>query len=509
MAILAKILQQIYFFVPTLDRACQMVLAKNFLNGHGFTINKVLPDGITETFIPVSSWPPGYPVIVGLLSFIFHISITNAAIAFDCICISLIIYFSRQILLTINCKPQLVNVYIILIGFFLFDFSELPATDLNALAFYLWSIAITIRIIKNGTLNTRSLVLLMLINSIPLSLKYLYAPLIFIPPIYLAWVGFKMDKNQLKKIGLQFTFVTILLSIGLFTFQRIYTGNSVYLTEATTGFFPANLGSYYYIIISSFTNVVFDYSVLQRFGLTTFGNNYFILWWANVLLTFFLIGWFLYTVFKKRLSTYTLKIHYTVLGTITSVIILLELMYLSLRYQLHLKNEPWTYLQEARYMAFIVVFLQQIFFIYLYDNWRNIRLTALKISGYIIALFLLIEIFHGIYFTIKISDHSKNYFGDETVDARVMKTVRDKIRGVKKEYPERRVYFLSSEDLFNYTASLEGATCFFKDSILLTKETLPNSVILFVKEKNELFNDLPANCNVINTIDKYDLLQCQ
>ena len=507
-AVLAKIIQQIYFFVPTLDRACQLVLAKNFMNGNGLTINKLLPDGITEIFIPVSSWPPGYPVLVGGLSFILHISILNAAIVFDCISITLIIYFSRQILLTINCQLKWVNLYTILIGFFLFDFSQLPATDLNALAFYLWGHTLTLQIIKKGGIKTPLLILLILINFIPLSLKYLYAPLIFIPPVYLLWLGFKMKNIPLRRIGLQFTFGTLLLTVGLFAFQRIYTGNTVYVTESITGFFFSNLHNFYYIIISSFTNIVFDYSFLQRFHIIKFGEYYFVIWWANLILSIILIYYFVKTFNKKTVSGFSLKFHYITIGSLTCIITLFELILLSVRYLIKTKSETWTYIQEARYMAFIVVFLQQVYFIYIYDNWATLKSKLLKLSGYAIAFFLFLEFIHGIYFTFKINSVRNNYFNPNSIDAHVMKSIRDQIRDIKNDRPERTIYFLTNEDLFNYTASLENAKCFYMQKISLNVRSLPNSVILIVRDQNDSSEDT-GGYRKINTISNFDILQSQ
>ena len=484
-------------------------MAKNFVNGNGLTINKVLADGISENFVPVSSWPPGYPVLVGIISFIFHISILNAAIVFDCLSITLIIYFSRQILLTVNCQLKWVNLYTLLIGFFLFDFSELPATDLNALGFYLLSIAVTLKFIKKGEIGKFFLLGLIVINFIPFSLKYLYAPLIFIPPVYLFWLGLKTNNKILRKAGLQFTISTIVLTIVLFSFQQIYTGNAAYVTQAITGFFFSNLRNFYYIVISSFTNIVFDYSFLQRLHIIKFGDYYFLIWWTNLILSILLIYYFIKTASKKRVSQFSLKFHYITLGSLTCFITLFELILLSVRYKIKTKSETWTYIQEARYMAFIVLFLQQVYFIYIYDNWATLKTRLLKLSGYAIAFFLTIEIIHGIYFTTKILSNRNEFYNPNSIDAHVMKSIRDQIHDLKKDHPERTIYFLSSEDLFSYIANLEGAKCSFVHDFSLPKQTSSNSVILMVKEHDQSDNNFANSCEKINTIGHFDLLKCK
>jgi hypothetical protein len=508
-AILAKTIQQIYFFAPTLDRACQLVMAKNFLNGNGLTINKVLADGVSQSFAPLSSWPLGYPFLVGLISFIFHISILNAAIVFDCLSIILIIYFSRRILLTINCQLQWVNIYTLLIGFFLYDFSELPATDLNALAFYLWSFTITLQVIKRTRIGKSLLIFLIFINIIPLTLKYLYAPLILIPPLYLLWLGYKIKNNSLRKIGLQFTIGTVLLTAALFIFQRAYSGNSFYLTAANTGFFFSNLRNIYYIIISSFTNIVFDYAVLQYLHIIKFGEYYFVIWWTNIILSFFLIYYFIKILTKKIISQVPLKFHYTIIGSIACLLTVFELIVLSVRYHIESKSETWTYVQEARYIAFIVVFLQQVYFIYIYDSWTTLKRSSLKLFGYIITFFLILETMHGIYFTFKITFADKNYFGSGSTDDYVMKSIREQIRNLKKDHPEKTIYFLSSEDLFSYTASLENAKCPFTHNLSIPLQTSSNSVILIVIDHKQPDNIIPRGYYKFNTIGKFDLYECQ
>ena len=90
-----------------------------------------------------------------------------------------------------------------------------------------------------------------------------------------------------------------------------------------------------------------------------------------------------------------------------------------------------------------------------------------------------------------------------------MKSIRDQIHDLKKDHSEKTIYFLSSEDLYSYIASLEGTKCSFVHDFSLPKQPSSNSVILMVKEHDQSDNSFTNRCEKINTIGHFDLLKCQ
>ncbi|HEU0063818.1 MAG TPA: hypothetical protein VFQ58_02265, partial [Flavisolibacter sp.] len=207
-AIIAKMIQQLYFFSTTLDRTAQLIEAKNLLSGHGLTINKLAENGIAEVFTPVAAWPPGYPVIVSGISALTHLHILTSAIVFDVLSIFLFLFFSRKILILAGSKPIVVNLYVLIAGFFIYDFSELPATDLNALGFYLWAVFLALNILKGGWAGPWVILLFSIINFLPASLKFIYLPVVFISPAFLCIYGIKASSNPIKKAGIASLIIT-------------------------------------------------------------------------------------------------------------------------------------------------------------------------------------------------------------------------------------------------------------------------------------------------------------
>ncbi len=69
------------------DKSSQLLAAKNFLEGNGLTIKKVLLNDLSsEVFTPLGGMAPGYSVVVAsLLRWLFNGDYKTAALVFDLI----------------------------------------------------------------------------------------------------------------------------------------------------------------------------------------------------------------------------------------------------------------------------------------------------------------------------------------------------------------------------------------------------------------------------------------
>jgi len=221
LAILLRMITQLYFFRLGDDRSFQLIGAKNLLAGHGVTINQVFTNDFShQVFQPIVGWPPGYSVFVAMLAFITG-DITIAAILFDLISIFILVFFSRKILKLLACSDWVTNCFTLITGVFLFDFSHVAAPDINAVAFYILGLFMTLSYIRNSKTSIGYLVVLALINFIPPFLRYMFIPVAFVIPVYFIISGFFLKDKRITSGGLVVLTTTVLLIAALLLIQPV------------------------------------------------------------------------------------------------------------------------------------------------------------------------------------------------------------------------------------------------------------------------------------------------
>ena len=403
--------------------------------------------------------------------------------------------------------------FTIVTGLFLYDFCLVPASDLNALAFFVCAIYMSLNFLKNDKKKSGYAVQIAVINFLCPFLRYMFIPVSLIIPIYLLFIGIKTRDTRIRKGGIVALIVTITLLCGLLIFQQTYTGQATYLPPDLKGFFPSNLFRWYPIVTSAFTNVWFYYSLAELAGVLHYGQYFEVIWGINILL-FTLLLYLLARFYQKRKWSYlSLTDHYVYIGSAASLTIMALLIALSLR------NAPlgkgfsrWTYLLEPRYMSFIVVFLQQLIFIFIFTRWKQIKNNVLRFAGIVIAILLSLEVIHGSYITSKIILSNKEYFHPPMKYLKQMEFVKYLIHQFKKESPGYDIIFVSTNINYCNAACLENAKtmCGFElpDNIPATPK---HSILIAVvedEEKNKFawFVNKPT-VRIIKTIDNVNFYE--
>jgi hypothetical protein len=510
----SRLITQLYYFSYTGDRSSQLVATKNFIHGHGITLNRVFFENFPkEFFIPLVGWPLGYTILLSPLAFVTNGNVVLAAIIFDLVTVLIFILYSRKILLLLNLPVSIVNLFTIVTGLFLYDFCLVPGTDLNALAFFVCAIYMSLNFLKNDKKNSGYAVQIAAINFLCPFLRYMFIPISLIIPLYLLFIGIKTSDNRIRKGGMVALIVTITLLCGLLIFQQTYTGQATYLPPDLKGFFPSNLLRWYPIVTSAFTNVWFYYSLAELAGVLHYGQYFEVIWGINILLFALLLYLLARFYQKKKWSHLSLTDHYVYIGSAASLTIMALLIALSLR------NAPlgkgfsrWTYLLEPRYMSFIVVFLQQLVFIFIFTHWKQIKNNVLRFTGIVIAILLSLEVIHGSYITSKIILSNKEYFHPPMKYLKQMEFIKYLIHQFKKESPSYDIIFVSANINYCNAACLENAKtiCGFEmpDNI---PATLKHSILIAVvedEEKNKFtwFVNNPS-VRIIKTIDNVNFYE--
>ena len=487
-AAISRLVIQLYFFNYNDDRFLQLVATKNFIHGHGITLNRVFFENFSrEFYIPLLGWPPGYTILLSPIALLTNGNVVLAAIIFDLVTVLIFILYSRKILVLLGLPERIVNLFTLVSGFFLYEFCLNPTTDLSALAFFICAIYMCLNFLKNDKKNSGYAVQIAVVNFLCPFLRYMFIPVSLIIPLYLLFIGKKTGSTRIEKGGVVLLIATITLLCGLLFFQHIYTGQSTYLPPDLKGFFPANLLRFYPIVLSAFIKIWYYYSLAESVGVLRYGQYNEVILVINVLLSIALLYLFARFYRKKKWSNLSLRDHYVYIGSAASLTILALLTTLSLRNASSGKGlSRWTYLQEPRYMGFIVVFLQQLVFIFIFTPWKQIKKKLFRFAGIVIAILFTLEVLHGIYLTTKIIIGNKEYYQPSTNYLKQREFIKNSIHQFKKDSRGYDIILISTNSNYCNTASLEGAKsmCGFEmpDKI---PATVKHCIVIAVVENGE------------------------
>ena len=262
------------------------------------------------------------------------------------------------------------------------------------------------------------------------------------------------------KGGFLILLITSLLLAGLLVFQTNYTGAATYVNPAAKGWFPANLREFYPVVVSSFVQMTFIYSVSTNFGFT-YGEFSTVVWILSTAAAFVLLYLAAKLFISKRFRNISLREHFIYLGAISSVVIVALLVSLSLRYAaLPRTIRSWTYVQESRYMAFIMIFLQMLAFLLIFNNWKKLRNGLWKYVGVFLIVLLSLQTLHGLYFTSKVVASDKTHFHPDKNYLAKKELIKELIKKYKTE-PGRNLVFASNEKTYVNMANLYGANALY------------------------------------------------
>lgn len=485
LALASRLAVQLYFFSYGTDRSLQMVAAKNFRDGHGISLNLVMITDLSkEIYQPLIGWPPGYSIFVGVISFFLNNNIVLSAIVFDLLSVALFLYYSRKVLQILNTPVQLLNFYTLISGFFLYDFLQVSTSDLNAVAFFVWTFYMSLDFIKNDKKGIGYAAAIGLINFISPFIRYMFIPVAVVIPFYLVYIGNKTRDKRIYKGGLMASTVTIVLLVLLFFFQNQYTGSPLFINSTGKGFFPANLLEAYPVIFASFINLGFYYSVGASFGVIKYGQYAELILGLNVLLLGFLLYLFIKFFFKKRISELRIADHFIFIGGTASAFILCLLTALSLHYAPFVyPTYRWTFIKEARYMAFPLIFIQLLAFVLIFSKWQTAKNNLFKIGSVLLIVVLWLEVLHGMYFTGKILLGNKTFFSYNKDFCKQKDFINQTITGLIKKNLSSVIVFTSTDPTFTSLANLRGAKALYNlPPQTIVSSSRPFILIVAIKE---------------------------
>ncbi len=400
LAIVARIVQLMFFYNIRVDGMYQVMAMENFVDGHGITTSKVLPAGLsTIIYEPLINWPPGYSLLLSPFYILSGHNYIAAGITLDILAAIVLIFTCRRILKNLETPVYLVNIFTLLTGFFIYYFYFINSSDAVAITFFILAIHFTLRVLKKNNFSGKLVLLSSLCLFVTGLLKYLFIPVVFIIPVFLLLKGVSDKNKEIKRSGV-LSFILLLISLGgILAWQKISSGSATYISETTRGFFPENLSGIHPAIPASFISPETADLVLPASTHIIFFR---ILQGLHILLFLAAFIYILKRIIKNGFKKLDITGSFFYLAFFLSAGISLVLLILSL-YVGKEENIPghlWTYVEEARYYGLINVLIHLGVFV-LYQYYRSGKTRSLKYVFIVLLLLSLPEIFRGVLFTAK------------------------------------------------------------------------------------------------------------
>ena len=389
------------------DKRLHITMAENLLNGKGLGATKYYLNDVYKPVFDLSQpFPPGYSLLVSPFLKLFNNDEYMAATTLDVLIAVVFVLVIRWVCKTIGLNTPATNLVTIIAGCFQYTFF-LYSTPTDALCLTLLFAgigqAINMSKLDAVSINARHIILTGCLFFLPGFFRYISVPIgLLLSLLLLATAYVKKDKTFIRKSFLIFLVVSV-FTISLFLFLYFYSGSTPPTYYTQKGFYPRNLIHWYPFIPASFINLDFAAQRVAQIASIHYSNAF---TWFEILNVVLLLILFilLFIWYRRRKSIYPatafgLFIHF---GTIVSLLTMLLLAFLAVRWAPKEGPYSWTFVMEERYFSPIYIFLQIAVIGWIVGT--GIR----KIRGWIKAIVLLailvlsVEIAHGIYYNAKI-----------------------------------------------------------------------------------------------------------
>jgi hypothetical protein len=482
--VIGRLIQIFYFFNIRVDASYQTIATKNFVAGHGITIDSVLPSDLsTIIYEPLVKWPPGFSLLLSPFYLLTGGNYIIAGILLHSICAIALIFYTRALLRIFDNPLFLINIYTIVVSFFIYSFYFIISSDAITTSFFVAGCYYTLSFFKAQEYSIKKIIAASVGFLICAFTKYLLMPVAFIIPVYLIAKGYFTNNRRIKRSG----FISILILLvgitSLLLYQKQLSGSATYVSPAKSGFFPQNLLDAYPVFPSAFLSP--DTLSLLSNNLSVYSFTYHLYQLIYLIVVVALVyGLFnLFQTFSRTNSLHKTFFHLSLLVFFALVGVLAILSVLTAKGQ-ETPGRLWTYIQEPRYYGPLVVLMQLLLFI-VYPAGKN----KTKAFFHLMFLLLAIETSRGIVFSIKrIRLINKEEYGWQYED-RFQKYADTILRTAEKKFSIERtvvtgsIYFMNNRvSLYSHVPVLPAAKALNEPSLLHTQKPVLLLAIIHKKD---------------------------
>ena len=506
-AIISRVINILYVSYAGRDKMFLVLQSESLLKGKGlgvpgyYTSN---PEVVTYDYTPM--WPHGYPVVLAPFLEIFNHDVYRATTALDIIaCIALILVV-RRLCKQINFPPVAVNLMTLVAGCFEYPFiNDSKPTDNVPIVIFLFGISLLIKLVSSGRFSLLSIILASFVLFLPSTFRYSYPPLSIAVAFSVLFIGFVKQEKPIKQQGAWLFAFVLLMNISFSLAMKLITGYAGYAVPTARGFFPEHLIHWYPIVPGSFVNIPFLTSQAIKITGLSLETTMQLLEAINLITLLILFAVFLSLFFNKKfLSAVTPFKWFLVTGFFATVATFASLGYLSLTYDLQRSlTHIWSYVYDHRYYVHTVLFIQMVFFgwIYLYGSTIKNWLLKIIVAAFSIALF--IEVTHTIYFHTKVALNFKKYKSEvyrEQDYAYFFRLIDD----LESKYPDHQIWTAApGDDFYPYAGTYKGHTGIMDAGALKTTKPIikKKTILAIMLYDHEIvsYNDFLSRSKILFT----------
>lgn len=437
------------------DKIQNINAAHNLLNGHGINIEKFYTSHINQPVVePFCMWPPGFALFFSPFLKLFRSNYWQAVTIFDILFFIFFLLVSRALFRVLGAGTALINILTVIISFFSYDFiTSSAATDMHAAVLLLTAVLFIIKIWDSERIKIAWGILAGLFLFLAAFFRFMYAPVVL---LFIAGIVFlALIKKRKSVFSLLISFSTCALLITLMEIRAVNEcGSLAYMIKTEKGFFPKNMKFWAPFVLAAFGNVTLAATQLQKITSYSFESWMIVFDYISkfsLMVLAYIAFLFVIKFFRKKNTPDRVSV-FILSGTAISLLVIAEMIWLSLtNKQYETSSLKWTFIADMRYFAYPVVFLQQIFLVWLFKT--DFSGSFKKIIAAVLLSFLMLEVAHEVYFTgkvflnrktVRLSDHKgKDYVYFE-----------NHLKSLIKNHPGKEILVASEDAYYTSLASL-------------------------------------------------------
>ena len=389
-----------YFAQPDVctDHISQMAMAHNFMDGNGFSFKFI--DAQQQVYYKTHiQWPPLYPFLLALVSFITANTLLSSFIIQIAVLLFLVIIWRKIFNLFKNLVAE--EAYFYFISFLIISTSILNNIN-TILVVALLILSLSIYFLFAYLFLDKSRKLNLFLSSLFASLlfwtHYSYFLTAFYPAVVLFVIFYTGRDKAYFFASLNAFFTSLVFASGVLIYNYLSTGLINYMDNPgiwKAGFFPEHLR----LTDPFFVNAFFNTGYLPA-NLFFFSKNY-----HGFLTLLFQIASFIillviaFLFLRIRKSKSVISNSTSLLFIPFFVIIVLTISFL-LYFTLHYHEIPipgWTHLGDSRYLSSVYLSIITIFILFLFVKVEYIKPRLVKIFKVVLFAFILVSLCINIY----------------------------------------------------------------------------------------------------------------
>ena len=504
--LIARTIQLIFLYNMLDDNSYAVIAMQNLVDGNGYSLKQVFSNDLSQIRnLPLQNWPPGYSIILAPFYIIFKHNYLAAAITVDLLFGSVLIFYSRKILLLFKIPDKLIALYLVMTSLFIYSFYIIPSTDAICASLCIIATYYTLRsyhLTKSRPTYIAAISISLFMCGM---LKYLFIPLIFILPFFMIVSGRLKNEKSLLKAGI-IIFLFLLFFIGCFlVYQKSIFGSTGYISATGRGFYPTHLLNFFPLVPAS----LIKQDTIQI--ITGIDFSYInIIYQIIHLISCIILIIIAIKLFRIGINNFNSVIFFYFIFIVFLLFTTIILGYLSLNVEKEeiVPGKFWTYIEEPRYYSVVTVFFHLLIFLgyYQFRNYRN------RLIQYIF-IFLLgtigIESIRGSIFLFNRINNFKQEEYSWQRELRFQQFADQLIQKEQLKWQEQNIavtsslfYYASRVSIYNKIPLLWDASIINDISKIKTKQ--PVILMVIIKEDHKETYKSFLDKNTASFIGKFD-----